>query len=51
MNVKQILSHVRSLKPHTWVKLTFLDIHINIKWIPSHVRSLGPQTWVKVNTI
>ena len=48
MNVKQTLSHVRSLGPHTWTKLTLIDIYISVKQTPSHVRSLGPHTWAKL---
>ena len=39
MNVKQIPSHVRSLEPHIWAKLTILGICMNVKQIPSHVKS------------
>ena len=50
ISVKQIPSHVRSLGPYTWAKLTLFGIYVSVKWIPSYVRSLGPLTWAKVNT-
>ena len=50
ISVKQIPSHVRSLGPQTWAKLTLLDIYISVKQITSHVRSLGPHTWGKIDT-
>ena len=66
MNVKQTPSHVRSLGPHTWTRLTLLDIHISVKQTPklalldiyisvkqtpSHVRSLGPHTWTRLTLL
>ena len=51
ISVKQILSHVRFLGPHTWMKLTLLGIYISVKQIPSHVRSLGPYTWLKLTLL
>ena len=44
---KQILSYVRSLGPHTWVKLTLNDILISVKQIPNNVRFLRLHTYVK----
>ena len=44
ISVKQTPSHVKSLGPHTWAKLTLLGIYISVKQIPSHVRSLRPHT-------
>ena len=51
MNVKQVPSHVRSLEPHTWMKLTLIGIYMNVKQVPSHVRSLKPHTWAKLTLI
>ena len=51
MSVQQIPSHVRSLGPHIWAKLTLLGIYISVKQIPSHVRSLGPHTFVKLTLL
>ena len=48
ISVKQILNYVRSLGPHTWVKLTLNGIFVSVKQILSYVRSLGPHTWVKL---
>ena len=48
ISIKQIPGNVRSLLPHTWVKLTFNGILISVKQILSNVRSLGPHTWMKL---
>ena len=50
ISVKQISNHVRSLKSHTWAKLTLLGIYISVKQILSYVRSLESHTWAKVDT-
>ena len=44
ISVKQILSYVRSLRPHIWIKLTLNDIFKSVKQVLSYVRSLGPHT-------
>ena len=44
ISVKQILSYVKSLGPHTWVKLTLNNIFIIVKQILGYVRSLRPYT-------
>ena len=51
ISVKQIPSHVKFLRPHTWAKLTLLGIYISVKQIPSHVRSLGLHTWKKLTLL
>jgi len=46
--IKQNLSYVKSLEPHTLVKLTLNDIFVSIKDNLSHVWILGPHTFGKL---